>query len=78
MSTGRDKDLPLQLGKVDVGLELAIEKLRNYCRHLPRGRLRLELERDGGYTVDYRVERDMLTTADVERLMNEPPQRGKR
>lgn len=62
---------------VDVGLELAIEALRNHCRHLPHGLLRLELERDGGATVDYRIERDSLTAGDYERLMREPP-RGKK
>lgn len=75
MSGKKDKGLPLRLGEVDVQLELAIEQLRKYARNLPHGRLRLELERDGGSTVDYRIERDTMTDGDYGRLMTQPPNR---
>ena len=70
------KDKPLRFANIDAGLDMAINDLRSYCRHLRRGRILLVLDRVDGYTADYRIERDALTSEDLQRIMQEPPRRG--
>lgn len=66
---------PRTLDEVDVGLEDAIDALRSYCRHVPHGRVFLEVERHRDVTFAHHLDRDALTRADVLGVMREMPHR---
>ena len=64
---------PHTLDEVDVELEQAIEAFRTCCQRVDHGRVHLVVERDRALTIGHRVDRDPLTTDDLERVMCERP-----
>ena len=63
------------LDAVDVELEEAVEGLRQYVSRCATGRVHLVVERLDRVTIAHALEADRLTTADIERVMKEPPRR---
>lgn len=61
----------IHFADIDVGLEQAISELRAVCRHLPHGRGRavLVVELLDRQTVEWNIDRDLLTQGDYDRLM---------
>lgn len=57
----------------DVDQDLAISELRAACQGMRRGTIILRLERDCGITVNYHLDVDPFTDADIDRLMRERP-----
>lgn len=58
---------------IDIELEQAIGRLRDYRERLSRGRIHLVLEVEGDVTVSHEVHADPMTATDIARLMQERP-----